>query len=46
VKELIDNEPGENYYRKKYEMEVVEPERRRYDRILRDRKKDYRPVRV
>lgn len=41
----MENEPGENYYRKKYEMEVVEPQRRKQARILRNRHKMYRPIR-
>ena len=45
VKELIDNEPNENYYRQKYEMEVVEPERRRREMILMNKKKNFKPIR-
>lgn len=45
VRELLENEPTQNYYQKKYMMEVVEPEKKRKDKILRKRKKMYRPIR-
>lgn len=45
IRELIENEPTQNYYQKKYQLEVVQPEIKRKQKILRKRKKMFQPIR-
>lgn len=46
VSDLLNNSPDNNYFKKKYEIEVQYPEASRIEEIIQERKNVFRPIRL